>query len=738
MNFTSKRRRISDDNIDSNAYSNDNDNDNDNDDNIDNNAYSNDNDNDNDNNDDDDDNNDDDDDDNDDDDDDDDDDYYDYGDDADYDNESDSYEEEKFCIICDDNEVISSSFNYLTLKANDLYPSCHHSCHFCIHCIQRIVSDKIKQSALNGLVCPLPGCKLKFDHEFIKAVTTDDEYVKYQQDIMSLINGRRSFLNILSDFRSNALRGFNANCKRCPNCYYIIEKDGGCNHMQCRKCSFEFHWCCRQEWTPIHNEGDCLFYMYVMPLLYLFLSPLLLIIVYFGLSFFVFLGKLLYIMVYLLGVIVSSVSAIFILRLKDTRENAYPINSTEFKEFLTNLMIFFSILMYLTSDNIIASYIDLNENDGFRLLLLLPLFRWDTWDIYKVIYKYRSKDQIVNIMVSFIITYSTGSILCHTSYVIPYIAKNYKNLSIANRNVRVTMMTIAVVLEVITIIRTSNSIRTFLIVLAMLFSYLFIPFHYSQFSDVYTSMGVKRFRNDEWVFLFCCVLIGTTFTTLMYKPMNIIGTILGTILMPMISITRYIGLMVVPLLMTLLRFFGTIVYNFIWGLSCIQVVSKSDTTTSYVKKITNNHENPDYNDMCIMLKGWCTDTSFLLVTLVPFVYIAIIRYTASFSLYERVMNAMGIMILHLIFCQLGLIENNNTTNNKSKNRNFTALVKDRVNKVRAKIFRNNFSLFVYSQYVWVPLIPSLLNVIPWLIPILYVILLGLTLLGPLYYLTYIR
>jgi ariadne-1 len=31
-----------------------------------------------------------------------------------------------------------------------------------------------------------------------------------------------------------------ANTKDCPNCNSAIEKNGGCNHMTCRKCSHEF------------------------------------------------------------------------------------------------------------------------------------------------------------------------------------------------------------------------------------------------------------------------------------------------------------------------------------------------------------------------------------------------------------------------------------------------------------------------------------------------------------------
>lgn len=32
------------------------------------------------------------------------------------------------------------------------------------------------------------------------------------------------------------------NSKRCPRCQSHIEKRGGCNHMTCRKCRFQFNW----------------------------------------------------------------------------------------------------------------------------------------------------------------------------------------------------------------------------------------------------------------------------------------------------------------------------------------------------------------------------------------------------------------------------------------------------------------------------------------------------------------
>lgn len=40
-----------------------------------------------------------------------------------------------------------------------------------------------------------------------------------------------------------------SNTKECPKCQSTIEKNGGCNHMVCRKCKHEFCWVCMGPWT---------------------------------------------------------------------------------------------------------------------------------------------------------------------------------------------------------------------------------------------------------------------------------------------------------------------------------------------------------------------------------------------------------------------------------------------------------------------------------------------------------
>ena len=45
----------------------------------------------------------------------------------------------------------------------------------------------------------------------------------------------------------------------CPGCRAIIEKNGGCNHMTCRRCQHQFYWCCGQPLSLqlAHSEVLC-------------------------------------------------------------------------------------------------------------------------------------------------------------------------------------------------------------------------------------------------------------------------------------------------------------------------------------------------------------------------------------------------------------------------------------------------------------------------------------------------
>lgn len=45
-----------------------------------------------------------------------------------------------------------------------------------------------------------------------------------------------------------------ANTKNCPACHICIEKNGGCNHVQCSKCKHDFCWMCLCDWKSHGNS----------------------------------------------------------------------------------------------------------------------------------------------------------------------------------------------------------------------------------------------------------------------------------------------------------------------------------------------------------------------------------------------------------------------------------------------------------------------------------------------------
>lgn len=45
-----------------------------------------------------------------------------------------------------------------------------------------------------------------------------------------------------------------AHTKDCPKCHICIEKNGGCNHMQCYSCKYDFCWMCLGDWKTHGSE----------------------------------------------------------------------------------------------------------------------------------------------------------------------------------------------------------------------------------------------------------------------------------------------------------------------------------------------------------------------------------------------------------------------------------------------------------------------------------------------------
>jgi IBR domain, a half RING-finger domain len=199
------------------------------------------------------------------------------------DDDDDDEEETDFCVICDDGVV---------LERED-FPDCGHGKQFCEDCLSTFITGKITDSAISTLGCPFPGCKQRFPDTFLAAHTTENIFLKYKEvdgemrKELSRNKYIKSFQNFFGNIyfeAANLFRRVVTDCRRCPSCRYIIEKDGGCNHMTCRKCNHQFNWCCGSDYRRTHNDTLCLIYRRAVPCLSI--APVILLVLYLFLKFY--------------------------------------------------------------------------------------------------------------------------------------------------------------------------------------------------------------------------------------------------------------------------------------------------------------------------------------------------------------------------------------------------------------------------------------------------------------------
>uniref|UniRef100_A0A915EVN2 RBR-type E3 ubiquitin transferase n=1 Tax=Ditylenchus dipsaci TaxID=166011 RepID=A0A915EVN2_9BILA len=124
--------------------------------------------------------------------------------------------------------------------------------------VQKILSEKSRLRArYNQLVfrdlvnshphlrwCPGRGC-----HIIISAKQTKHIGMKCGQNYHApaCCEVIKKWLTKCAD-DSETANYISAHTKDCPNCHSCIEKNGGCNHMQCSKCKFHFCWMCFRDW----------------------------------------------------------------------------------------------------------------------------------------------------------------------------------------------------------------------------------------------------------------------------------------------------------------------------------------------------------------------------------------------------------------------------------------------------------------------------------------------------------
>lgn len=168
----------------------------------------------------------------------------------------------------------------------------------CKECVRSYLNDAIDSGAVLEIRCPQVDCNRLFTREQISKICTKPVYEKYLRfrenievnmskdmkwcpapDCGRYIKGsnakphvvcecgfhmcfrcgeawhpgvscRKNFENLYSKWASDR------KIQRCPKCKIRIEKNAGCNHMNCTFCHYEWCWICGRHYSYSHFDSD--------------------------------------------------------------------------------------------------------------------------------------------------------------------------------------------------------------------------------------------------------------------------------------------------------------------------------------------------------------------------------------------------------------------------------------------------------------------------------------------------
>ncbi|KNE57025.1 hypothetical protein AMAG_02785 [Allomyces macrogynus ATCC 38327] len=102
----------------------------------------------------------------------------------------------------------------------------------------RAIECHVARTQLDKVV---PSVTCSCGHRFCFGCALDD----HQPCVCSLV---KIWMKKCQD-DSETANWISANTKECPKCQSTIEKNGGCNHMTCKKCRYEWCWVCLGPWA---------------------------------------------------------------------------------------------------------------------------------------------------------------------------------------------------------------------------------------------------------------------------------------------------------------------------------------------------------------------------------------------------------------------------------------------------------------------------------------------------------
>eukprot|EP00727_Mastigamoeba_balamuthi_P006430 m51a1_g2407 putative ubiquitin-protein ligase (716) ;mRNA; f:774107-776751 len=171
--------------------------------------------------------------------------------------------------------------SYLTLKINEgqsCFITCPaHKCSLIVdqELVERIVPKELYAKYVAFITksfvddnpdvkwCPAPGCgnALKAD-QCIKGIGYCTCGYRFCWECGEEAHMPATCAEVLSWKKkclddSETVHWIMTNTQSCPKCKSSIEKNGGCNHMTCRKCKHEFCWVCHGDWKGHTNFYSC-------------------------------------------------------------------------------------------------------------------------------------------------------------------------------------------------------------------------------------------------------------------------------------------------------------------------------------------------------------------------------------------------------------------------------------------------------------------------------------------------
>ena len=173
---------------------------------------------------------------------------------------------------------------------------CQHA--FCDSCLVSYLEIKVTEFQVNGLLCPI--CSSDISETFIESVLSEKSFRKYK-DFQKIKNleldlyvkfcpvadckgfdmadetntkltcnqcGHKYCYYCSQDWHkgkcedntefSFKLWAYANNLKICPRCKNHVQKNGGCPHMTCPRCQFQWCWKCgKSTLSGTHNEINC-------------------------------------------------------------------------------------------------------------------------------------------------------------------------------------------------------------------------------------------------------------------------------------------------------------------------------------------------------------------------------------------------------------------------------------------------------------------------------------------------